>query len=114
MESKKNKQPKLKIRKGDIVKVITGDSRGQQGKVLSIDLQKSRAIVERVNMISKHSKPNAKNTQGGIVKQEASIHISNLMLVDPAKGETTRVGRKAGDDGKLVRYAKKSGEVIKK
>jgi len=113
MESKKNKQPKLKIRKGDTVKVITGDSRGQQGKVLSIDLAKSRAIVERVNMISKHSKPNAKNTQGGIVKQEASIHISNLMLVDPSGGEPTRVGRRLVD-GKLMRYSKKSQEVIKK
>jgi len=113
MESKNNKQIKLKIRKGDTVKVITGDSRGQQGKVLSIDLQKSRAIVERVNMISKHTKPNAKNTQGGIVKQEASIHVSNLMLVDPASGNTTRVGRKLVD-GKLVRYSKRSGEVIKK
>src|SRR5215210_7511373 len=106
MESKKNKQPKIKIRKGDTVKVITGDSRNQQGKVLSIDLQKYRAIVERVNMISKHSKPNAKNTQGGIVKQEASIHISNLMLVDPASGETTRVGRRV-EGGKLVRYSKR-------
>ena len=113
MESKKNKQPKLKIRKGDTVKVITGDSKGQQGKVLSIDLLKSRAIVERVNMISKHTKPNAKNTQGGIVKQEASIHVSNLMLVDPASGNPTRVGRKLVE-GKLVRYSKKSGEVIKK
>ncbi len=112
MESKKNKQPKLKIRKGDTVKVITGDSRGQQGKVLSIDLLKSRAIVERVNMISKHTKPNAKNTQGGIVKQEASIHISNLMVID-GKGEATRVGRRI-ENGKLERYSKKSQEVIKK
>ncbi len=112
MERKLNKQPKLKIRKGDTVKVIAGDSRGQQGKVLSIDLLKGRAIVERVNMISKHSKPNAKNTQGGIVKQEAAIHLSNLMLVDAA-GNATRVGRKL-ENGKLVRYSKKSGEVIKK
>ena len=113
MESKKNNQSKLKLRKGDTVKVITGDSRGQQGKILSIDLSKDRAIVERVNMISKHSKPNAKNTTGGIVKQEASIHISNLMLVDPSSGNPTRVGRKLVDN-KLVRYAKTSGEVIKK
>lgn len=113
MESKKNKQPKLKIRKGDTVKVIAGDSKGNQGKVLSIDLKNFRAIVERVNMISKHSKPNAKNTQGGIVKQEAAINISNLMLIDPSSGNPTRVGRKLVD-GKLVRYAKKSGEVIKK
>lgn len=112
MERKQNKQPKLKIRKGDNVKVIAGDSRGQQGKVLSIDLIKGRAIVERVNMISKHSKPNAKNTQGGIVKQEAAIHLSNLMLIDAA-GNPTRVGRKLVE-GKLVRYSKKSGEVIKK
>lgn len=113
MERKKNLIPKLNIRKGDIVKVIAGESKGQQGKVLEIIVKDRRAIVERVNLVSKHAKPNAKNTQGGIVKQEASIHISNLMLVDPKTGNTTRVGRKKDEDGKLVRYAKKSGEVIK-
>lgn len=111
MERKFNKQPKLKLRKGDIVKVITGDSKGQQGRILEMMIEKRKALVEGVNLVSKHSKPNAKNTQGGIVKKEAPIHISNLMLVD-AKGNTTRVGRKA-EDNKIVRYSKKSGEVIK-
>jgi len=112
MERKSNDQPKLKIRKGDTVKVIAGESKGQQGKVLEVILSARKVIVERVNLVSKHTKPNAKNTQGGIVKQEAAIHVSNVMLVDPSTGKITRVGRKAAD-GKLVRYAKKSGEVIK-
>ena len=112
MERKFNLQPKLNIRKGDTVKVIAGENKGQQGKVLEIIAAKSRVIVERVNLVSKHSKPNAKNTQGGIVKKEAPIHISNVMLVDPSSGQPTRVGRK-DNNGKLVRYAKKSGEVIK-
>ncbi|MFM2189910.1 MAG: 50S ribosomal protein L24 [Arcticibacter sp.] len=112
MERKSNSQPKLKIKKGDTVKVISGESKGQQGKVLEVILESRKVIVERVNLVSKHTRPNAKNTQGGIVKQEAPIHISNVMLVDPASGKTTRVGRKEVD-GKLVRYAKKSGEVIK-
>jgi large subunit ribosomal protein L24 len=112
MERKSNSQPKLKIKKGDTVKVISGESKGQQGKVLEVMLESRKVIVERVNLVSKHTRPDAKNTQGGIVKQEAPIHISNVMLVDPASGKTTRVGRKEVD-GKLVRYAKKSGEVIK-
>ncbi len=108
-----NKKVKLKIRKGDLVKVIAGDSKGQQGKVTEIIVDKNRAVVEGVNMISKHTKPNAANPNGGIVKKEAAIHISNLALVDPKSGETTRVGRKKNDAGKLVRVAKKSGEEIK-
>ena len=112
MESKKIQQPKLKIRKGDMVKVISGDSKGQQGKVLDVNPVENRAVVEKVNMISKHSRPNAQNTQGGIVKKEAPIHISNLMLIDPKGGKATRIGRKEVD-GKLVRISKKSGEVIK-
>jgi len=105
--------PKLHIKKGDLVKVIAGDSKGQQGKVLKVDPEKERAIVEGVNMVSKHPKPNAKTPQGGIVKQEAPIHISNLMVVD-SKGNATRVGRKIDEKSqKLVRYSKKSGEVIK-
>jgi len=111
MERKSNKQPKLNLRKGDIVKVIAGDSKGQQGRILEMMLTKRKALVEGVNLVSKSTKPNSKNTQGGIVKKEAPIHVSNLMLVD-GKGNTTRVGRKVEGD-KLVRYSKKSGEVIK-
>ncbi len=111
MERSKNKQPKLKVRKGDIVKVMAGDSKGSQGRVLEIILTNRRVLVEGVNMVSKHTKPNAKNTQGGIVKKEMPIHISNVMLVD-GKGNATRVGRRV-EEGKLVRYSKKSQEVIK-
>ncbi len=105
-------QAKLHIKKGDTVKVIAGNEKGQQGKVLRIDLKKHRAIVEGLNLVSKHTKPNAANPQGGIVKQEAGIHISNLMVID-SKGNMTRIGRKMDDNNKLVRYSKKSGEVIK-
>lgn len=111
MERKYNKQPKLHIKKGDIVKVIAGDSKGTQGRVLEVIADKRRLLVEGVNMVSKSTKPNAKNTQGGIVKMEAPIHISNVLLID-GKGNATRVGRKLEGD-KLVRYSKKSGEVIK-
>ncbi|MEG1634620.1 MAG: 50S ribosomal protein L24 [Rikenellaceae bacterium] len=104
---------KLHIKKGDTVYVNSGESRGQQGKVLEVLIAKSRAVVEGVNMVSKHAKPSAKNPQGGIVKQEAAIHISNLQPLDPKSGKPTRVGRKLNDKGKLVRYAKKSGEEIK-
>ena len=104
---------KLHIKKGDTVIVNAGDSKGQTGKVLKVLVEKERAIVEGVNMVSKHTKPNAKNPQGGIVKQEASIHISNLQPVDAISSKATRVGRKEGADGKLVRYSKKSGEEIK-
>ncbi|MBI5541716.1 MAG: 50S ribosomal protein L24 [Bacteroidia bacterium] len=104
---------KFNIKKGDTVIVLTGDSKGQQGRVLSVNKEKDTAIVEGVNLISKHTKPNAKSPQGGILKKEASIHISNLMLVDPSSGKPTRVGRKLNDKNKLVRFAKKSGEEIK-
>ena len=104
---------KLHIKKGDTVLVIAGDSKGQQGKVLEVQVEKERAIVEGVNMVSKHTKPDAKHPQGGIVKQEAPIHISNLQLIDPKSGKPTRTGRKEDAKGKLVRYAKKSGEEIK-
>ena len=114
MDKKKHAQPtKLKIRKGDLVKVIAGDSKGSQGKIVEVIIDKGRAIVEGANMVSKHTKPNAANPNGGIVKQEAAIHISNLMLVDPKTGTTTRVGRRKNDAGKLVRVSKKSGEEIK-
>lgn len=103
---------KLKIKKGDTVKVISGDAKGQEGKVISVNRESLRATVEGVNMVSKHTKPTSANPQGGIVKQEASINISNLMLV--VNGKATRVGRKLDPKSKkLVRYSKKSGEVIK-
>jgi len=106
-------QKKLNIRKGDNVMVIAGDSRGQQGKVLRIDTEKYKAIVEGVNMVSKHTKPNAKSPQGGIVKMEAPVHLSNLKLIDNS-GKPTRIGRRLDPKTeKLVRYSKKSGEVIK-
>ncbi|MCQ2269748.1 MAG: 50S ribosomal protein L24 [Bacteroidales bacterium] len=103
---------KIHIKKGDIVKVIAGDSKGSQGKVIMVDVEKYRAMVEGVNLVSKHTKANAKNPNGGIVKKEAPIHISNLMLVD-AQGNATRIGRRRNEDGKSVRYSKKSGEEIK-
>jgi large subunit ribosomal protein L24 len=98
---------KIKIKKGDNVKVVSGNYRGSEGRVLEVFPDKYRAIVEGVNMVSKHSKPSAKNSQGGIVKQEASINISNLMLVDK-EGNVTRVGRRVKEDGSIVRYSKKS------
>lgn len=104
---------KLKIKKGDIVKVITGESKGKQGKVLEVMVDKQQAIVEGANLISKHTKPNAQNAQGGIVKKEAGIHLSNLMIVDNT-GKPTRVGHRIdAKTNKSVRYSKKSGEVIK-
>lgn len=106
-------QKKLNIKKGDSVMVITGESKGQKGRVLEVDRKKYRALVEGVNMVSKHTKPNAKAPQGGILKQEAPVSISNLMLVDPASGKPTRIGRKLNGKNKLVRYSKKSGEEIK-
>lgn len=106
-------QKKLHIKKGDTVVVISGNSKGQEGKVLDVVREKDRAIVEGVNMVSKHTKPNAKSPQGGIIKQEATIHISNLMVKDPKTGKPTRIGRRLDKNGKLVRYSKKSGEEIK-
>ena len=101
----------LKIKKGDTVKVIAGKDKDKEGKVLSV--KDGKVIVEGINMVSKSTKPNAKNPQGGIVKQEASIHISNLNPVDPKTGKATRIGRKKSSEGTLVRYSKKSGEEIK-
>lgn len=103
---------KLHIKKGDTVYVNSGNNKGQSGKVLKVFVEEKRAIVEGVNMVSKAQKPSAQNPQGGIVKQEAPIHISNLNVVDPKSGKPTRIGRKLNADGKLVRYAKKSGEEI--
>jgi len=113
MERTRNKQPKLHIRKGDTVKVIAGDDKGKSGKVLDVILEKKRAVVEGVNIVTKHQKPSAGKPEGGIKKVEAPVHISNLMLVDPASGKPTRVGRKLNEKNKLQRYAKKTGELIK-
>jgi large subunit ribosomal protein L24 len=113
MERKNNKQPKLSIRKGDTVQVIAGDDKGKTGRVLEVVTDKSRVIVEGINIITKHEKPSAGKPEGGIKKTEASIHISNVMLVDPASGKTTRVGRKLDEKEKLQRYSKKTGEFIK-
>lgn len=104
---------KLHIKKGDTVYVNAGEEKGRTGKVLKVFVDELRAIVEGLNIVSKSQKPSAKNPQGGFVKQEAPIHISNLNLVDPKTGKPTRIGRKLNADGKLVRYAKKSGEEIK-
>ncbi len=106
-------QKKLNIKKGDTVFVITGEYKGQKGRVLEISREKNKAIIEGINMISKHTKPNSKHPQGGIIKQEAPVHLSNLMIVDPSSGEPTRIGRKLNKANKLVRYSKKSGEEIK-
>ena len=106
-------QKKLHIKKGDTVIVITGESKGQKGRVLEVDREKNRAIVEGINMVSKHTKPNSKSPQGGILKKEAPVHISNLMLLDPQSGKATRIGRRLNEKNKLVRYSKKSGEEIK-
>lgn len=103
---------KLHIKTGDTVKVIAGDDKGKTGKILSMDIQKQRAFVEGINIITKHVKPTAAKPQGGIEKREAAVHISNLMLIDPKSGEATRTGRKLGENNKLVRYSKKTGEVI--
>jgi large subunit ribosomal protein L24 len=104
---------KLHIKKGDTVMVIAGNSKGQQGRVLMVDKQNDKAIVEGVNMVSKHERPTNDNPQGGIVKKEAPIHVSNLKVVD-GSGKPTRIGRKLDEKTeKLVRYSKKSGEVIK-
>jgi len=118
INKKQKEKMKIHIKKGDNVKVISGDSKGKHGKVIKVVTEKYRALVEGVNMVMKHTKANAKNPKGGIVKKEAPIHISNLMVID-SKGNATRIGRrlgepkKAGQKAKLVRYSKKTGEEIK-
>ena len=104
---------KLRIKKGDTVYVNAGNDKGKTGKVLTVFPEKDRVIVEGINMVSKHTKPNSKNPQGGIVKQEAGIHISNVQLMDPSTGKPTRVAMKVNAEGKKIRVAKKSGEEIK-
>ena len=106
-------KPKLHVKKGDLVMVIAGDDKGKQGRILEVQIEKQRAIVEGVNLVSKHTKPNAKNPQGGIVKKEAPIHVSNLMLID-STGKPSRIGRRIDPKtNKKVRYSKKTGEEIK-
>ena len=104
---------KLHIKKGDIVFVNAGDDKGKTGRVMQVLIKANRAIVEGVNIVSKHTKPSAKNPQGGIEKKEAPIHISNLNVVDPQSGKATRIGRRLNEKGAGVRYSKKSGEEIK-
>jgi|TARA_R110000823_G_scaffold39965_3_gene106478 large subunit ribosomal protein L24 len=102
---------KLKVKSGDLVRVIAGDHKGEEGKIVTILREKNKAIVEGVNMVSKHTKPSATNPQGGIVKKEAAVHISNLSLIDPKSKETTKVGYKQEGD-KKVRFSKKSNQVL--
>ena len=115
MEKKKVNEvahKKLHIKKGDTVLVITGESKGKKGRVLFIETKTNRALVEGLNMVSRHTKPSAKSPNGGIIKKEAPIHLSNLKFVD-GKGVPSRIGRKLNDQGKLERFSKKSGEFIK-
>ena len=102
---------KLKIKSGDVVKVIAGDHKGSEGKILRVIRDKNKAVIEGVNMVSKHTKPSAKNPQGGIVKKEAPMHISNLSLIDPKSKEATKVGFKVEGD-KKIRFSKKSNQVL--
>ena len=104
---------KLHIKKGDTVYVNAGEDKGKTGRVLKVLISKNRAVVEGINMVTKATKPNAKNPQGGLVKMEAPIHVSNIQLLDPKSGKPTRVGYKVNEDGKKVRISKKSGEEIK-
>nr|WP_284040425.1 50S ribosomal protein L24 [Sphingobacterium sp. lm-10] len=112
-QKKKTTTHKIKLKKGDLVKVIAGNSKGVQGKVLQINVDSGRAVVEGANIVKKHTKPSAASPNGGIIEKEAAINISNLTLIDPKTGEPTRVGRRVNEEGKIVRYAKKSGEEIK-
>jgi large subunit ribosomal protein L24 len=111
MENKK--KAKLHIRKGDTVLVIAGDDKGKKGTVLEVLLDKNRAVVEGINIVTKHTKPSAGKPEGGLKKTEAALHVSNLQLVDPATDKPTRIGRKLNDKSKLQRYSKKTGEFIK-
>ena len=113
MEKKRKSKAKLHIRKGDKVVVIAGDDKGKSGEVLEVFIEKNRAIVKDINIVTKHTKPSAGKPEGGLKKTEAAIHVSNLKLVDPATDAPTRVGRKLNDKNKLQRYSKKTGEFIK-
>ncbi len=109
-QAQKRFAPKLKVKKGDTVIVTSGEDRGKNAKILEVYPKENRALVEGVNIVHRHTKPNAQNEKGGIIKQEAPIHISNLKLV--VNGQPTRVGRKV-ENGKSVRIAKTTGEIIK-
>ena len=114
-KKRKNQQrfkPKYHIKKGDIVRVLSGEDRGGEGRVLFIDTQKGHAVVEGVNMITRHTKPNSEYPDGGRIHKEGNVHISNLMLIEPKTGNPTRIGRKRNSAGKLVRYSKKTGDLI--
>ena len=111
MENKK--KAKFHIRKGDTVLVIAGDDKGKKGTVLEVLLDKNRAVVEGINIVTKHTKPSAGKPEGGLKKTEAALHVSNLQLVDPATDKPTRIGRKLNDKNKLQRFSKKTGEFIK-
>lgn len=104
---------KLHIKKGDTVYVNAGNDKGKTGRVLRVIVSKNRAVVEGLNMVSKSAKPSAKHPQGGIIKMEAPIHVSNLNLLDPKSGKPTRVGFRKNAEGQTVRFSKKSGEEIK-
>ncbi|MCP9766993.1 50S ribosomal protein L24 [Lacihabitans sp. LS3-19] len=112
MERKFNKQPKLHVKSGDTVEVIAGNSKGKRGKIVEVLVKKNRVVVEGVNMIKKHIKPNAQNPQGEIKELEGSIHISNVLVVDPSTGKPSRIGRKLNDAGNLQRFSKASGKFI--
>lgn len=112
MEKKNSKKAKFHIKKGDSVKVIAGDDKGKSGKVLEIVVEKNKAFVEGINIVTKHQKPSAGKPEGGMKKIEAPVHISNLMVIDPATGNATRMGRKPNEKGKLQRYSKKTEKFI--
>ena len=115
MPRTKNKRKKLHVKKGDDVKVIAGNDRGREGRVLAVFPQKERVLVEGVNMRIHHERPTQQNPQGGRIEKEAPIHISNVMVIDPTTGEATRIGRKRIEEksgGRWVRYSKKSGEIL--
>ena len=104
---------KLHIKKGDTVYVNAGEDKGKTGRVLRVLVKEQRAVVEGINMVSKHTKPNAKHPQGGIITMEAPVHVSNLNLLDPKSNRPNRIGHRLDEAGKKVRYSKKSGEEIK-
>ncbi len=112
IRNKHHKAAKLHIKRGDLVEVRTGNCRGKRGVVLSLFTKSYRALVEGVNKVSRHSKPSAAHPKGRIVQKEAALHLSNLMLVDPATDRVTRVGRMRDQEGKLRRYSKKTGKII--